>query len=163
MYNQHLKVKPCKSGNGIFTDIQIPANVPIMEVVGTIYAEHNLPDPNHPALLQVGPNIFIGPSGGTDDYINHSCNPNCRMHVAGSRAIIFSLYVIKAGAELTFDYSTTSTDTLDKWQMKCNCGEPNCRKIISGFQYLDPGLQKEYKDRGLVPLFLTHPIFMKRY
>lgn len=163
MYNQYLKVLPSKlGGQGIFTTLDIPADVPIMEVTGNVYAEHELPDPNHIALLQVGPNIFIGPSGSTDDYINHSCNPNCRMQVAGSRAIIHSMYFIKAGHELTFDYSTTSTDTLDKWKMDCHCGSPNCRKVISGFQYLPPELKKNYIERNMVPLFITNPIFTKR-
>jgi hypothetical protein len=73
------------------------------------------------------------------------------------------MYVIRAGSEITFDYSTSSTDTLDKWQMNCNCGAVNCRKVISGLQYLDESLKEEYKKKGMIPLFLTHPIFLKRY
>lgn len=162
MYNEYLKVLPCKNGKGVFTTVDIPANVPIIEVTGTVYAEKDLPDPNHPALLQVGPNIFIGPSGTTDDYINHSCNPNCLLHIVGNRAIVYSMYVIKAGNELTFDYSTSSTDTHDKWKMECNCEDYNCRGVISGYQYLDAKLQEEYKKKGMIPIFLTNPIFMKR-
>ena len=162
MYKQYLFVKSCKTGKGIFTSIQLPADVPLFEVTGTIYAEKDLPDPNHPALLQVGPNTFIGPSGGLDDYINHSCDPNCRMQVVGNRAIVYSLYVITAGAELTFDYSTTSTDTYDKWKMECACGTHKCRGTISGYHYLDPSLQEEYKNKGMIPLFITFPVFQKR-
>jgi SET domain-containing protein len=163
MYNQYLEVRSCKTGQGVFTKVEIPANTPIFEVTGNIYAEHELPDPNHPALLQVGPNVFIGPSGTFDDYINHSCNPNCWMHVAGNRAICFSLYVIPAGAELTFDYSTTATDTHDKWKMECACGHAKCRQVISGFQYLEPELQEEYKNKNLVPLYIKMPsMFQKR-
>jgi hypothetical protein len=159
MYNDHLETKQ----NGLFCNVDIPANVPILEITGTVYAEHNLPDPNHPAILQIGPNIFIGPSGGVDDYINHSCNPNCLVRATGQRALLFSMYTIKAGTELTFDYSTTSTDTLDKWKMDCSCNEFNCRKVISGYQYLDESLKEKYKKLGMVPLFLTNPIFLKRY
>lgn len=162
MYNQYLQIKPSNNGNGIFTTIDIPANKPIMEIMGEVYTENNLPDPNHPALIQVGPNTFIGPSGTTDDFINHSCNPNCFIHVVGNRAILYSMYLIKAEYELTFDYSTSSTDTLDSWQMNCNCGSNNCRKIISGFQYLDKSLQDEYKKKGIIPQFITHPIFLSK-
>src|SRR5579885_670688 len=164
MYNSHLVVKPCKTGMGVFTTMEIPANTPIIEVSGNLYLEKDLPDPTHPALLQVGPNLFIGPSGSTDDYINHSCDPNCWMYVAGNRAILFSLYVIPKGAELTFDYSTTATDTLEKWKMDCSCGSSKCRKVISGFQYLDPSLQEEYKKKDLVPLYIKYPnMFQKRF
>lgn len=162
MYKQYLKTKACKTGLGVFTTIELPANEPLFEIIGTVYAEKDLPDPNHPALLQVGPDTFIGPSGAFDDYINHSCNPNCRMHVVGNRAIVYSLYVIPAGAELTFDYSTTSSDTQDKWSMKCACDTHKCRGNISGYQYLEPALQEEYKMKGMIPLFITFPIFQKR-
>jgi hypothetical protein len=157
MYAQYLKVKLSGTGQGVFTSIQIPADVPILEVRGPIYLEQDLPDPNHPALLQVGTNTFIAASGGPDDYLNHSCNPNCMMHVAGNRAVLYSLYVIAAGSELTFDYSTTATDDHAKWTMPCACGQNNCRKNISGFQYLDPTLQKSLIDRGMVPLYITQP------
>ena len=79
----------------------------------------------------------------------------------GNRAILYSLYVIPAGAELTFDYSTTSTDTLETWKMTCACGSHKCRKAISGYQYLDPTLQEEYKKKGMIPLFITTPMFQK--
>lgn len=163
MYNQYLEVKPCKTGKGVFCSVEIPAGVPIFEVTGNVYTEAELPDPNHQALLQVGPNTYIGPSGAFDDYINHSCDPNCWVQVAGNRAIVFSLYVIPKNTELTFDYSTTATDTHDKWKMDCACGTAKCRKVISGFQYLEPSLQEEYKNKNLVPLYIKLPsMFQKR-
>jgi hypothetical protein len=35
---------------------------------------------------------------------------------------------MKEGEEITIDYSTIEGDPL--WEMKCACGEKNCRKII---------------------------------
>jgi hypothetical protein len=136
MYNQYLKVQPTKKGMGVFTTVDIPANVPIIEITGKVYTESELPDPTDSVITQVGPNIYIGRSGTIDDFIDHSCNPNCLIHCIGNRAIIYSMHVITAGNEITFDYSTSSTDTLDSWNMKCQCRNPNCRKVISGFQYL---------------------------
>ncbi len=159
MYNQYLKVLPTKNGDGVFTTVDIPAKTPILECTGDFFSNTNLP--NHPAVLQIADDLFLGPSGTADDKINHSCNPNCYLYIVGKRAILFSLYLIRANTELTFDYSTSSTDTLDQWKMDCNCGSYNCRKVISGFQYLDPKLQEEYKQKGMVPLFLTHNIFIK--
>ena len=160
MYNQYLKTAPSKIGdNGCFTTIDIPANVPIIEITGNLYTYDTLPDQNHPAILQIGKDLFIGPSGSHDDYINHSCNPNCSLHIIGSRAILYSLYTISAGTELTFDYSTTSTDTHDTWKLDCHCGDYNCRKVISGLHYLRQDKIKEYKDKGMLPLYMTDPRF----
>lgn len=163
MYNKYLKVQQSKTGAmGTFTTIDIPANVPIIEITGTIYTDKTLPDPNDPTVLQVGPDTFIGPSGGCDDSIQHSCDPNCLIHVVGNRAILYSMYVIKAGMEITFDYSTTSTDTLDTWKMDCKCGSVNCRKIISGFQCLDEKTKKEMLDKNIVPIYIARPGFIQK-
>jgi hypothetical protein len=162
MYKDYLEVRPCKTGQGVFTTIQLPANVALFEVTGNVYEEKDLPDPNHIALLQVGHNTFIGPSGDLDDYINHSCDPNCHMTVVGNRAICYSLYIIQAGAELTFDYSTTATDTHDKWKMDCSCGSHKCRGTISGAQYLSPSIWEEYEKKGMLPLYITHPNMIQK-
>lgn len=164
MYKQYLEVKESKGGmgKGIFATVKIPADVPILEITGEVYSEETMPDPNHPALLQIGHNLFIGPSGDIDDYLNHSCDPNCTVHIVGNRAIVYSLYVIQPGTELTFDYSTSSTDSLEKWSMQCLCGSPKCRKVISGFHLLDEKTQQDLKNKGMVPMFITDPIFMKK-
>jgi hypothetical protein len=157
VYKEYCKLQSAKGGQGVFTTVVIPAGAPIMEVRGPVGSESEMPDPNHPAILQVGPNIFIGPSGDLDDYINHSCNPNCFMHIAGSRAILFSMYVIPVGTELTFDYSSTSTDPLDKWKMDCICGDFNCRKVISGYQHLDDTVKQHMKNKRMLPLYILEP------
>jgi SET domain-containing protein len=163
MYKQYLKVKPAINGLGVFTTIKIPAETPIIEATGQVNALSDIKDPNEPALLQVGPDTYMGPTGDiVPDYINHSCEPNCYFHIVGNRAILYSLYVIPAGAELTFDYSTTSTESKDTWVMECKCGSYKCRKIISGFQYLDPALQEHYKSKNILPLYITHNILQPR-
>jgi hypothetical protein len=161
MFSQYLKVAKSKIGDGVFTSIEIPANQPIAEATGQIYVQQDLPDPTDPYLLQVGPNVFLDISGPLR-FINHSCDPNCRFMVVSNRAILYSLYVIPANTELTFDYSTTSTDTYETWKMDCVCGSNKCRKVISGYQYLDPSLIEEYKKKGMLALFITFPVFHKR-
>jgi SET domain len=157
MYNQYLDVRQTNTGNGVFTRITIPAGEPIIEFGGAINAEDKLPNPNDPALLQIGPNAFLGPSGTAGDQIRHSCNPNCKVRVIGNRAILYSLYVISVNNELTFDYSTTSTDTLDKWKLECKCGHNQCRQVISGHQYLDATIKAEYTKKSIFPLYIIHP------
>lgn len=159
MYKAYLKLVDTKNGKGVFTSVRIPADSMVVEMDGPVVLDRDIPDDvDSSVYLQVGPNTFIGPSGGpVPEWLSHSCDPNCKMHVVGNRAFLYSLYVIPAGAELTFDYSTTSTDTYDTWKMDCKCGSYKCRKVISGFQYLDPALQNNYKSRDMVPVFITWP------
>lgn len=161
MYTQYLTIKNTKRGLGVFCNIDIPANVPVMEYTGELLSGNNVPH-DHPALLQVGHDLYLGPSGDASDYFNHSCNPNCYLHIVGSRAIVFSFCYIKSGTELCFDYSTTATDTLDQWKMDCGCNSYNCRKVISGYQYLDEQTKEEYKKRGILPIFIKNNIIMKK-
>lgn len=161
MLNNYLHVRSTRNGFGVFTSVKILKDMPILEFTGDIIPKDKLNiDPSQ--YIQIGLDNYIGPSGAIDDKINHSCNPNCYVHTVGNRAILYSLYVINPDNELTFDYSTTSTDTLADWKMKCDCGSYNCRKIISGYQYLDDSLKKEYESKGMVPLFITNPSFFTR-
>lgn len=160
MYENYLKKAPSKTGTGVFTTAVIPPNVPICEFKGEYFTSKSLKHSDD-MVVQIGPDLFLGPSGDIDDFINHSCNPNCMLHIVGARAILYGLYYIGIGDELTFDYSTTSTDTLDDWQMKCECKQSYCRGIISGFHTLDEISKKDLKDRGLVPLYITNEMFGK--
>lgn len=163
MYDKYLKIAPSKiREEGVFTTVDIPAGVPICEMTGNIQNESELADPNHPAILQIGEDIFLSPSGEIDDKFNHSCNPNSTLHVVGKRAFLYSLYLIKKGSEITFDYSTSSTDTYESWKMNCKCGYIKCRKVISGYQYLNDSIKEEYTRKGMIPLFISDPRFSKK-
>lgn len=155
MYKQYLKTLTTEKGLGVISSVEIPTNIPIFEFKGNLFTRQSLKH-DMSQVLQIGPDTYLGPSGDIDDYVNHSCNPNCCVHTVGNRAILYSLYVIPIELELTFDYSTTSTDTLDFWKMNCLCGNFNCRKIISGFQLLDTNTQEDYIKKGLVPQYVIN-------
>jgi D-alanine-D-alanine ligase len=57
---------------------------------------------------------------------NHSCNPNTTYDGLN----LVALRDIQAGEELTLDYAELLNDTLPSFV--CTCGEPNCRKVITG-------------------------------
>lgn len=165
MYTAYLKVEPSRmGGQGTFTTVKIPADTMITEMPGPVVLEKDIPSTADSSIyLQIGPNTFMGPSGqGTPEYLNHSCDPNCKMHVVGNRAFLWSLYVIPAGAELTFDYSTTSTDTPETWKMNCKCGSYKCRKVISGYTTLDQALLNNYKSRDMLPMYITWPGLLQK-
>lgn len=153
MYKQYLKVRNSKTGNGVFTTVQIPANAPILEFGGDFFTKENLKHPQD-RILQIGKNLYLGPSGDVDDYINHSCKPNCYLSIIGKRAILYSSNIITIDSEITFDYSTSSTDSINEWSMNCLCGQPTCRKIISGFKYLSDDLKNHYRKNDMLPLFI---------
>lgn len=159
MYKQYLRTGQTKIGLGVFTNVKIPANTPIMEFKANLITSQELKDPEN--SIQIGNNLYIGPSGGISDHLNHSCNPNCILHIIANRAFLYSLYVIMPDSEITFDYSTSSTDTLEQWKMSCLCDQPNCRKIISGLAYVDDKTKAEYKTKGMIPMFMYDPIFSK--
>ena len=143
----------------VISTIDIKKNTPICEFQGAMYNEGVTPESND--ALQIYHNIYMGYSGKIYDHIRHSCSPNCFVSIIGKRAVLYSLYDIKKNMEITFDYSTTSTESLDQWSMKCNCGSYNCRKIISGIQSLDTKTIEEYKKKNMIPLFITNKIFGK--
>ena len=76
MYDKHLKIDNSTLNNkvGVFAMVDIPANVPICEMTGNILTEEELVDPNHTAVLQIGVDRFLSPSGEIDDKFNHSYN-----------------------------------------------------------------------------------------
>ena len=73
-------------------------------------------------------------------YINHSCSPNC-----GIRGDIVGVAMrdISVGEEITFDYAFL--DNEDN-RFKCTCGSPNCRHIVTGFDWQIKELQKTYPE-----------------
>ena len=101
--------------------------------------------------LQIGDKLFI------DLYkesilFNHSCDPN-----AGIRGTneLFAIRDINAGEEITFDYSTTVGYQTDfDWQIVCNCGSANCRKVIKSFFDIPKVTLKKYYKLGCIPDFL---------
>jgi hypothetical protein len=162
----NLKYTKIKNRMGVITTVDIAPNTVICEFIGKLYTDKTLhelsKDVDVNVVLQIGPNVYIGPSGGVTDYIAHSCNPNCFIHAVSRRAFLYSLHFIRLNSEITFDYSSTSTDDLDSWRMECNCGANNCRGTISGFHLLDKNLQEEYKKKDIAALFIREPIFNRK-
>lgn len=165
MFNKYLEKTTINKRKGVITKVKIPKRVPICEIRGPIYTEEQIDTfttDKTANCLQIGPNLYIGPNGSLTDSIRHSCSPNCVLHISGTRAILYSLYVIKPGAELTYDYSSSSTDTYETWNMNCTCGSYTCRKNISGFFTLPTQLQEEYKQKEIAALFIRVPIFTRK-
>jgi histone-lysine N-methyltransferase ASH1L len=77
--------------------------------------------------------IIDATTGSIARFVNHSCNPNCRMIkwiVAGNprMALFAGDRPIMSGEELTYDYKFDPFSA--KNVQKCLCGEPNCRGVL---------------------------------
>ena len=83
-------------------------------------------------------------------YFNHSCEPNCGVR---GRVTFVAMRDIQPSEEITFDYAMT--DNLD-FRMECFCGSYNCRKVITGHDWLKKDLQGRY--RGYFSRYLQEMI-----
>ena len=142
-----LAVRQGTHGRGVFTEEPIAAATKIIRFTGPIlrHAETTA----HTLALQVGPDQYIGASGGLDDFINHSCAPNAGFKIEGTIADLYAIRDIAAGEEILFDYSTTLDE--DDFTMACQCGRPSCRKIIGDGKYLPHDVWQRYLSLGILP------------
>jgi SET domain-containing protein len=154
---RNLEKRKTKNGWGVFSRFDILRGDLIYEFIGEIIPKDKLPAimPEKDPYLQISPNAFIGASGDLDDLVNHSCSPNAGVFIVGNRAFLKSIMLIPAKVEITFDYSTTSSDLASEWAVPCKCGAFNCRKVISGFQFLDQMTKERYIKLGMVPDYLV--------
>lgn len=94
-------------------------------------------------VMQFDDNLFsIEVRGESDTYfLNHSCNPNVWMENAYT---LEAMKDIEEGEELTADYAMWEMDEnkISKWE--CHCGSNNCRKVITGKDWMLKELQEKY-------------------
>ncbi|HEX8179139.1 MAG TPA: SET domain-containing protein-lysine N-methyltransferase [Pyrinomonadaceae bacterium] len=104
----------------------------------------NNPDYEESHYVQIGLDLYLYPAPPSR-FLNHSCDPN-----TGVRATteIIALTQIEAGAELTFDYSTSMAE--DSWEMDCACATAICRRRIRDFKHLPAERQLYYINHGAV-------------
>lgn len=141
-----MKVAARKSpqhGTGVFAETAIAAGELILVFTGPLLTRVQL-DP-HDYHLQIGDDLYLGPSGAADDYVNHSCDPNSGF-IDGLRLV--ALRAIAAGEEITWDYST-AIDEEDFTGFTCQCGARNCRGSVRSFRHLDPATRARLRATAL--------------
>ncbi len=88
-------------------------------------------------------------SGGLDDLVNHSCNPNTGLWQSGGDTFLLALREIAINEELSFDYSTSMVD--EPWSMECACDEAACRGTVGNFLDMPVATQAYYASMGTLP------------
>lgn len=68
--------------------------------------------------------IDAGVGGNDARFINHSCRPNCYVHVKDGRIWIRAARTIRRGEELTYHYHTDGEALI-----RCRC-RPGCQALI---------------------------------
>jgi SET domain-containing protein len=107
------------------------------------------------AEIQIAEDLFIGPiteaeREGSMIFSNHSCDPNIGVQ---GQIVFVALRDIVAGEELTHDWATTDDDD---YEIACNCGAANCRKVLTGKDWRRADLQEKY--RGYFSWYLQEKI-----
>lgn len=135
---------PNKGGNGVYAVQPVKTGELLVVWSGTIYDYDSLmelPEQNRSRCVQVEENCFLVPAVQDDpaDFVNHCCDPNAG--VVGQIAVL-ALRDIEPGEEVCFDYAMTDASPYDEFD--CGCGAPNCRKHITGNDWMKPELQAKY-------------------
>ena len=141
----------------MFAGAPIRPNVMVATFRGPAKWIWDIPERYWPYTFQVDYDRYVLPrKNGRAWYINHACEPNC---VVSGRSII-TARKIEAGEELTFDYST-DIDWPD-FEMACQCGALNCRKVIRAYRRLPKRLKRRY-GRNVAGFILReyHPMIRR--
>ena len=134
-------------GRGLFATANIAKDEIVAVKGGHIVDRKTLREKITPRLgpveIQIGQDLFIAPVTQEERelsmlYSNHSCNAN--LGVRGEITFV-AIRDIRAGEELTHDWALTDEDD---YSVKCKCGAPNCRKILTGKDWQRSDLQKRY-------------------
>ncbi len=127
-------------GEGVFATTSFDSN----EIVMTGVIKKTLNE-NHSHASQIGEHDYVF-HAGLITKVNHSCEPNCGIHVNKSGAHDFiAIKKISPEEEITFDYAMRNYN-IDYFPMQCMCGSDQCRKNITGWKYLPDNIKAKYKN-----------------
>jgi hypothetical protein len=143
-------------GKAVFAARDYKKGSVILMFEGPIVSKKDLPKDltnSNDRYVQISPTKYMGPSGTTDDLINHSCDPNAGLNFTDFGILLVAIKPISKGEEITWDYSTTIYR--DAWRMECDCRTQKCRKVINSFIHLPHDLKKQYLELGILPPYIV--------
>jgi SET domain-containing protein len=120
-------------GCGIFTDRPITKNTRIIDYAGekishqeSLRRERRYMKQGRIWCFQINRRWIrdAAVDGNLARYINHSCHPNCYVHIVGDTIWIRAARNIRRGEELTYDYMTDG-----EGQINCRC-RPGCQRLL---------------------------------
>ena len=160
----NLVTRSCNGGKGTFTRRNIQTNTRILEFTGDRVVRdivnHAQATGGPDSFLQIEENSFIGSSGKVDDYVNHSCDPNCGLEFTGDRIYLKSIKPIKRGEELTFDYATSQKSF--PFRFHCRCGSSDCRGEIGDYNEIPEYRKSLYLSMGVIAPYLMQQAVIRK-
>lgn len=121
-----IAVRPFGDGQAVV------ATAPITAGERLIALAHVFVDLPSKYTIQIDDHRHQAGTDETDDYLNHSCDPNATLR--WDTLELVALRPIAAGALITFDY------LISEWDLRapftCECGAAGCRREIRGFRFL---------------------------
>lgn len=126
-------------GKGVFAKSAIAAGETIITFSGPLLKRAEVREGDY--HLQIGEDLYLGASGGADDYVNHSCMPNAGFN---NGLVLVARRDISPEEEITWDYSS-AIDEEDFPGFRCCCGSVACRGIVHSFRHLDSATQEQLR------------------
>ena len=151
-----LHIKKARNGKGIFAKVEFLPGATIYEVTGpfiTCDVDEEIDEVVRDNAIRFSSKWYVSPEGKVGAIQNHSCNPNAKVMKKDKRLFVVALSHISRGEEVVIDYSTIVARD-DIWEMQCNCGEKNCRKVIGPFHKLPKKLKDAYVSLKAVPPYV---------
>lgn len=126
-----IELRPGGEGLGIFALEAISAGEMLM-AIAEVFVEQRA---RH--TIQIDEHRHQAGTNEIDDYLNHSCDPNCALDF--ERLELVAVRSLAAGEELSFNYLTSEWDMAAPFA--CGCGSAACIGTIAGFRHLRPAQQ----------------------
>lgn len=143
-------LETASTGLGVFAVREFKDGERVLIFEGPLLHFSEISDFTH--TIQVGEDLFLGASGGVDDFVNHSCDPNCYLRGERGTLELVAFRDIAKGEQLTFDYSTCLL--LEPPLNACLCGTSTCRGSVDRYYDLKPSLRQRYEFMNAVPRFV---------
>jgi SET domain-containing protein len=131
-----LGVLVANGRKGLFAAVSIAKG----EILIDLNGEETLPSPTRRSL-QIGEGKHAFGSEETVGYLNHGCDPNVFLDF--SCLCVRALKDIQAGEEAKINYAATEYEMHDSF--RCDCGSPECLRMIGGFKFLTRDQQLKLK------------------
>lgn len=154
-----LLVKKSRNGLGVFTKKDFKKDKKVFEIKGRLITcdvlDEDVDEETRSNAYRFDKDFYISPKGKMGDFLNHSCKPNVKIMKEKGKLFVITINDIASGSELDFDYSTIVASD-DIWEMKCNCGEKDCRRVIKRFKSLPKKLKEFYISEKIVPKYILN-------
>lgn len=137
-------------GYGMFARETIRKGEVVCRIGGTVMTESEFADfqsiRSLYSFIQIEENLYlvedIETTQSLDAFMNHSCDSNAWM---ADEATLVARRDIEAGEEVTVDYALFTTQSNWMLDTRCRCRSPQCRRIITGDDWMREDVQERYR------------------